>query len=284
MIGCERILCPRSLDEALSLLAEQGEHVTVSGGGTDLFVAARLHPKTPVISETLMCIRELPELAEITLEQGVLSVGAGCTFSDIIDSDLIKEAAPLLVDVSLKIASPQIRAVATVGGNVMNASPAGDALTALVCLGATAVLAHKEDGEVCTRSIPVAQLVIGPRKTLRRPDELLLRFKMPAYIGSRYVYEKVGLRSAMAISVASAAILVENTGQVHIALGSMSSKTVVNADGERMAEKGDIPGAVQAMLSRCTPIDDIRATAEYRMKVIRNILARNLEQLLEVSL
>jgi len=280
MTGCKTMLAPTQLKTALELLGKLEGNATVLGGGTDLFVAARLKPEAGILKDTLVCVKDIPELSNIYEDESKVHIGAACALADVIDSDIVQRYIPLLADAALRIASPQIRNAGTIGGNVINASPAGDGLTALVCLGAKAVLGSLDSGgDIRYRAAAVSDFVTGPRKTSIKPNELLIRFEIPKYDGGRHIYEKIGVRSAMAIAVASVAIQQEKGGALQIALGSMGPKTVICHEAEKAAEAGRIDDAIGLIMAVCSPIGDIRASAEYRMAAVRKLLARGLGML-----
>jgi len=216
----------------------------------------------------------------------MLSVGAAVTFSEILTSETVETNAGLLKLAVARVASPQIRNLATLGGNVVNASPAADGLTAMICLDAQAELAAWQNGGIVVRRMAVSDLVTGPGRTCRRENEFVVRFLVPSAAGIRCIYEKVGLRSAMAIAVLSLAMVADcrpPQPRIRIALGSLGPKTVVVHEAEKLAESGDIEGSVSLYMKAIRPIDDIRATANYRRTAVKNILLRQIRSVLEES-
>lgn len=278
MIGCKKMIVAAQLDEAVGVLEDNKGNVTVLGGGTDLFVAARMHSEQRVFQDTVLCVKEIPELLRIDEQAEQIMVGAACSIAQVSESSTIRKYAPLLAEAANKIASPQIRNMGTLGGNVMNASPAADGLTALISLCAQAILACRSDGKIQFRTLPVSELVIGPRKTGCKETELLVGFIIPKYLGCEYRFEKVGVRSAMAIAVASVALQKGLDGQVHIAIGSMGPKTVTSRRAEAEIQAGHFEKAVELLLECCTPISDIRGSAQYRALVIKKLLTQMLKE------
>lgn len=281
MNNCVEVIRPTALTEALRLLAVTPTEYTVCAGGTDIFVAARMKQDYPV-NEKLLSIGALEQLQSIRVTEDKLHIGACCTFSQIIENSAVAEYAPLLIEAAARVASPQIRNMATIGGNVCNASPAADGLTALVCLDARVALCRWDNGQVLRRVLPVAEWVIGPGQTQRKNDELLCEFILPSSRGCRFVYEKVGLRSAMAIAVLSLALMVDQRDglRIQVALGSLGPRTVICREAEALAEQGRLEAAVQRWLNEISPIDDLRSSAEYRRLAAGKLLHRHLEQLL----
>ncbi len=282
MNGCQRIVHPESLEEALVLLSTAPEQYTPCAGGTDIFAAARAKPNYTV-GENLLSIGRLPQLRDINWDGTWLHVGAACTFAQLLEDPLVEAQAPLLAAASQQVASPQIRNMATIGGNVCNASPAADGLTALSALEAQCVLSRWQAGIVAKRIIPLSQLVSGPGHTQREPAELLTEFLLPGYAGCPYGYEKVGLRSALAIALLSLAVVVDRRQglRLHVALGSLGPRTVVSRQAEQLAEVGELNAATAAWLAAISPIDDLRSSAVYRRKAAENLLRRQVALLLK---
>ena len=167
----EHYLAPSSVEQALTCLQQAPSDVSILAGGTDLMPqqqTGRLKLK-----RTLMNIRHISALKGVTLADGNVHIGALTTITELMDNALIRHHLPLLAEAGDHFASDQIRNVGTLGGNVCNASPAGDLLVPLLVLDATAELASLIDGKVCRRSVPLTEFFTGPGKTSRTPTELL---------------------------------------------------------------------------------------------------------------
>src|SRR5512135_596973 len=193
----ESYRAPRSLDEAAEIL--RTGNVTVLAGGTDVMPQAnagrlRLQP-------VLMNVRRVAELGGIAEEAGVVRIGALTTMTELLASALVRERIGLLWQACDHFASDQIRNAATLGGNVCNASPAGDTLVPLLALEARALLASKPDGRLETRLVPLAEFFVGPGRTVRAPSELLCAIRLPlpprGFVGRFF---KFGTRPALDIS------------------------------------------------------------------------------------
>jgi len=200
---------PTCLDDALRYMWEcaqtQGNAARPVAGGTDLIVSAR-YAASEVEQPTawrVVDISGLPEISGICVDGDQVSIGAATTHTEIEESGVIAQSAPFLAEAAATIGSRQIRNRATIGGNVMNASPAADSLPPLVALSATATLASVRG----RRQVPVAELVTGPYRTAAAPDELLVDVRFRALEpGARSAFIKVGRRRALAISRLAAAV------------------------------------------------------------------------------
>jgi CO/xanthine dehydrogenase FAD-binding subunit len=258
------LLQPRSLGEALRLLREEGSLVPLAGC-TDLYVG--LHFGT-VPGRRFLDLQGLRELAGIRRRGHTLVIGALATYSDLIASPLVRRHLPILAQASREIGSPQIQNRGTLGGNIANASPAGDALPVLAVAEATVVL-RSADGE---RRVPFGSFFTGYRKTAMRPDELIVAVEVPPVEGRQW-FRKVGTRAAQAISkVVMAAV---RSPWPRIALGSVAP-TVVRLPRTEvvLARGGSLDKAQAELLEEIRPIDDLRSTAAYRRRVSANLLAQ----------
>lgn len=258
------LLQPHSLRDALALLAGTGVPVPLAGA-TDLYVA--LNAGT-LQAQRFLNLWQIPELRQIRQQDQVLSIGALATFTGLIRSSLVKRRLPMLVAAAREVGGVQIQNRATIGGNVANASPAGDSLPVLAVAEATVVL-QSASGE---RRVPLGEFYTGYRQTVRRPDELITRFEIPP-VGHGQWFRKVGTRAAQAISkVVMAAV---RGPEPRIALGSVGPTVLRLPQTEAVLTQGEgIDAAVRAMEAEIRPIDDLRSTAEYRRRVAGNLLRR----------
>jgi CO/xanthine dehydrogenase FAD-binding subunit len=271
---------PRSLDEAAEIL--RAGNVTVLAGGTDVMPqtnAGRLRYQ-PV----LMNIRRVPELAGIAEQGGVVRIGALVTITELLESALVRERLGLLWQACDHFASDQIRNAATLGGNVCNASPAGDTLVPLLALEARAVLASKPNGALETRRVPLEQFFTGPGRSVRAPSELLAAVEVPlppkGFAGEFY---KHGTRPGLdisAISIAAGAVLDRSRlTRVRVAFGAVAPtpirapRTEAALEG-RALDPATLEAAAAAALAEIHPISDVRASDWYRRELVRNMLKR----------
>jgi xanthine dehydrogenase small subunit len=209
-------------------------------------------------------------------------IGALTTYAELRRSPLIAEFLPAFADAAATIGAAQIQNRGTIGGNAMNASPAGDMLPLLLACDAQLV-AGKGDGE---RWIPAREFWPKYRETALEPDELLLRISVPLASGRQVRYRKVGTRRAQAISKVVMALAwqadeaADSTwANVHLALGSVAA-TPVRAPATEAALEGVAPTeavadhAASTLASEIEPIDDVRSSAEYRRAVAARVLHR----------
>jgi xanthine dehydrogenase small subunit len=263
-IGDFELMRPRSLREALACLRDLGPLMPIAGC-TDVYVL--LNAGTAP-ADRYLDLWALDELRGISEDGGRLRLGALTTYADVIGSSLVRDRLPMLVEASRQVGGVQVHHRGTLGGNIVNASPAGDTLPVFAAAEADVVLASL-DGE---RRVPFVQFFTGYRTTVRRPDEILTAIEVPAQDGPQW-FRKVGTRAAQAISkVVMAAV---RGPRPRIAVGSVAPTVVRLPRAEAiLAAGGSMADAQQAMLDEIRPIDDIRSTAEYRRRVSANLLAR----------
>ena len=278
---------PRHLDEAcrlLSELASQGIKAIPIAGCTDWMVERHATALTGA-SGTAIDVTRIPELRGIRQRDGVISVGAAETFQAIRRDPTIARHCPMMAEASASVGAPAIQARGTLGGNLVTGSPAADGVVALFALDAQVVLAS-EKGE---RNVPVRQFYTGYRASVRKSDELVVRFtwQVPA-AGSIQRWRKVGTRSAQAISKAAVAMVAELDGgviqRVGLAAGSVapSVRALYAAmkllKGCRVAQV-DLADVERAVDGDIEPIDDLRSTARYRRHVVRTLVRRFVEEI-----
>jgi CO/xanthine dehydrogenase FAD-binding subunit len=267
-ISSLELLEPRSVTEALRLLRERAP-VLPMAGCTDLYVSANFGT---LAGRRLMSLWNLDTLRQIKIRGEVLSVGALATYTDIIRSPLVTRRIPMLAAASREIGSVQVQNRGTIGGNIVNASPAGDTLPVLAAVEAMLVL-RSLDG---SRRVPFNLFYTGYRKTVMRPDELLVAIEILPIEGRQW-FRKVGTRAAQAISkVVMAAV---RAPRPRIAVGSVAPTVVRVPRTEEALSAGRPIEEAQALLqAEIAPIDDLRSTSAYRRRVAANLLARFWEQ------
>jgi len=269
---------PRSLADAYRLLTDGGAAWRPVAGGTDLLVQLTGELGPP--PDRVLDIWGLDELRGINLEGDELVIGALTTYTELRQSALVNELLPALAQASATIGAAQIQNRGTVGGNLVNASPAGDTLPiwlasdSLILLGSAA-------GE---RSVAALDFFTGYRETARRDDELVLRVRVPLLPRRHVRFRKVGTRRAQAISKVVMAVswLTGEDGawiDTRVALGSVAA-VPVRARATEAALDGQQPvraaadAAVAALESEIQPIDDVRSSADYRRLVAGRVLRR----------
>jgi carbon-monoxide dehydrogenase medium subunit len=273
---------PGTLEEALGLLAEHGPAARVIAGGTDLLLelARRVRPEV----EVLVDLTRIAGLDTISLADGVLSIGPLVTHNQVIASEEVVRHALPLAQASLELGAPALRNRATVAGNLVTASPANDTITALWALGAEVVLRSA----ATVRRVPVRQLYTGVRRTVLEPGEILTAIEVPVRSGARGVFVKLGQRRAQAISIVHVAAVVSFDGdtatEVHLALGSVAPTVVSAIEAEAVLvgtrlDDDHIAEAARLAAAGVRPIDDVRATADYRSEEIEVMVQRALRAL-----
>jgi CO/xanthine dehydrogenase FAD-binding subunit len=253
---------PRSLAHALRLLRDEQPLIPLAGC-TDVFVAlnAGLPPGARYLD-----LLPLDALRGIRRRGALLSIGALATFAEIVASPLVARRLPLLAMAARGIDALAIQNRGTIGGNIANASPAGDSLPALAAADAVVVL-RSAGGE---RRVPLTGFYTGYRRTVMRPDELIVAVEAPPADG-RPFFRKVGARAAQTIAKVSIAAV--RARRPRIAFGAVAPTVVrVPRTEEVLASGGTIDEAAAALDAEIAPIDDIRSTAAYRRRVAGNLL------------
>lgn len=270
-ISDRRLLEPKSLADALKMLRAEGP-LTPMAGCTDLYVSLNFGT---LKATRFLNLWRLDQLRRIDDRRGVLSIGALVTYTQIMRSSAVRRRLPMLAAAAAEIGAVQIQNRGTIGGNVANASPAGDTLPVLSAADAVVVL-QSADG---IRRVSFHEFYSGYRQTVRRPDELIVGFDIPAVRGRQW-FRKVGTRAAQSISKVVIAGVVPSTrthAGIRIALGSVAP-TVVRARRTEaaLAAGASVETAQQTLIDDIAPIDDVRSTAEYRRRIAANLLKRML--------
>jgi xanthine dehydrogenase small subunit len=253
---------PRSLEQALAMLAADPALAPMAGC-TDVYVG--LHFGT-VPQRRFIDLWGLDELRGIRADGEVLRIGALTTYAEIIRSKLASKRVPMLIAASREIGGAQIQNRGTLGGNIANASPAGDTLPVLAAAGARIVLRSHTGA----RAVPFESFYTGYRASVRRPDELIVAVEIPRVDGRQW-WRKVGTRRAQAISKIMMAAVRGET--VRIAYGSVAPTVVLaTRTAGVLSAGGSLADARRALRSEIAPIDDVRSTGEYRRQVAANLL------------
>jgi len=283
MSSIQDYFAPTGIDDAVRLLA-QGE-TTLLAGGTDLMPQTSRGARE--FKPRLLNINRVRELKGIGLRDDEIRVPALTTVTEILSSELLQEQAPILTEVADRFAAGQIRNSATIGGNICNASPAGDMIIPLLLLDATVYMASWAEGALVTRTVPLCDFFTGPGETVLRSGEMLscVRF-VPPPDDFTARFEKAGARPALDISVVSVGVAgrLQNGAlkDARVALGAVaptplrSKSTEASIEG-RVLNDDVIAEAVRTARVKIAPIDDVRATAWYRKELVGVYLRRLLQ-------
>lgn len=273
-------VAPTSLEDALETLGKGAEGTQIIAGGTDLVPRMR----SRMIEPALLLDLRLLGLNGIQMDSAGLHIGARTTHTDILESSLLAEHYPALCEAAADIAGPPIRNRGTVGGNLVNASPAADLAPPLLVYDARVVLAKAGS----QREIPLLDFFTGPGQTVLSADEILTEILVPPApprTAARFI--KLGKRKAMAVAVVSvtARLTLDQAGQIsqaRIALGSVAPTPIRAREAEAGLE-GQSPStalfteAGEIAKNESSPISDIRASGSYRKKMVAVLTRRALE-------
>jgi xanthine dehydrogenase small subunit len=271
------VTSPRTLAEAYAVLSR--EPARPIAGGTDLMVALTGELGEP--PEHVIDLWRLDEMRGIAVDGDALALGALTTYTEIRRSAHCREHVPALVEAAATIGAAQIQNRGTLGGNIANASPAGDTLPVLLALDASIVCGSSR-GE---RVVPSHEFWTGYRQTSLAADELVIRVRVPLAAGRETRFRKVGTRRAQSISKVVLALSYRDAGpsapwtDVRLALGSVAP-TPIRARATEATLEGHAPTpetadtAVETLAGELHPIDDVRSTAEYRRLVAARVLHR----------
>jgi len=273
---------PATLTEAYALLSERGREMKVIAGGTDLMVLMNAHM---LDAAEFIDLWRLDELRGITDEGDALRVGALTTYTQLIRSELIQRHVPALVAASRTIGAIQIQNRGTIGGNIVNASPAGDSLPVLAAYDAEVEIGSARG----TRLVAFNEFYAGYRCTMLQPDELVLAVRiLKLKEGERDFFWKVGTRRAQAISktvlAARAGIDKGIITSMSIGVGSVAPTVVRAPETEHLLTGSRLNASLmeqarQRIAEEIKPITDLRSTEHYRRTVTGNVLVKFLRQL-----
>ena len=282
MINNFNFLQAKDIKHAVDVLA-RGERVCPVIGGTNVLVNMK---RAPLSVDTILDLSDLSALRSITVDDGIISLGAGVNLAQLLEwSKGNPVAAELFSPMCKEFAGPLIRNLATVGGNICDASPANDLAPVLLALDASVVLASKAR-EV--RKIKLADFFKGVRLTDRLPDELMTHIEFQQPNDEKFYYYKLGKRRADAISIVSVAISIkydkDKVKRARIALGAsapipLRSKNAEEVLLEKALDPRIVDSAAAAAVADSNPIDDHRASAKYRRHMIEVLIKRGLTQI-----
>lgn len=272
----------QTLDDLYRLLAETGGRVIA--GGTDVLVQMQ---RGVFPADCLIDASRIKALRFIRTDEERVHIGALTTYADMLDSPVLRQFAPSLLEAAATVGAPQTRCRGTLGGNIGNASPAGDTLPPLLTL-TTEVRLTRRDG---MRTLPLSSVLLAPHKTCLEADEIIHSvsfMRLPQPFGTAFL--KLGNRGGMAIAVvsAAAALVIANgvLADARVALGSVAPTAVRSPHAEAIL-LGQAPSrelfaeAARAAVKDISPISDVRGTATYRQQAAQHLVNRALWLALE---
>lgn len=277
---------PNDLDEALGLLVDLRERAKIIAGGTDLVPLMREHLVTP---DYVIDISNLPDLDFIKEERGLIRVGAATRMRTIEQSPIVKAKIPMLAETAQLVGEIGVRSLATIGGNLINASPAADSAPPLLTLDASVKIRRLKT----ERTIKLQELFVHVKKTVLQPDELMTEVQIPIpppKSGGFFI--RLAKRGGNIISIVSAAAFLALKGNVcslaRIAMGSVAPTPIRIPDAEKVLEGAEpteerIRMAAKKALGNIKPISDVRASAEYRKETSEILVRRALEEALRLA-
>jgi xanthine dehydrogenase FAD-binding subunit len=278
----DQYLTPATLDDAFDAL-ERVPGARIVAGATDLLPWAREGRAGDVHLPALVDVTRIPQLHGITLQGARIRLGAATPIAAFQHDELLLKQAPLLGCCAVWFADDQIREQATVGGNLVNASPAGDSQPALLAMNASVTLARRAAGRVAERSMPLAEFIVGPSKTALLPGELLTAIEVDAVPGYGAAFEKVGHRRSLVISTVCLAALVKldwarrRIEDCRIAIGAVGPVPQRLPDVERLLH-GQAPAGELVRQAASLVADRVasRTRQDYRREVLVNFVERAL--------
>jgi xanthine dehydrogenase iron-sulfur cluster and FAD-binding subunit A len=273
-----------TIDQALQVLTSQAEAARIVAGATDLILELERGVRTGI--DTLVDITRIPGLSQVYQDgMGLIHIPPLATHNDCVASAEVVERAFPLAQAAWEVGAPQIRNRGTVAGNLITASPANDTITPLMALGASLVLRSLHGRRV----VPLGEFYTGVRKTVMRPDEMLVDILVPEMRPSESgVFIKIGLRRAQAISIVNAAVVLRvedgKVSKAAITLGAVAPTIVHASQAEeylvgKPLDEATIAQAARLAQEAARPIADVRGTAAYRMEMVRVAVLRGLRSL-----
>jgi xanthine dehydrogenase FAD-binding subunit len=283
MLTCDTYLLPTTLDEAFDILGEHRGSCRVVAGSTDILPWAREGRAGDVHIPVLVDITRIPEMTARRHDGDRLRLGAATPFQRFLDDPVLIEALPEMRRCAVWFADDQIRESATIGGNLVNASPAADGTPPLLAHDGVVELAARRDGAIRRRTVPLSEFVVGPGKTVLEEDELLVSIVCDALPGWGGAFEKVGHRRSLVISVVCLAVLVrpDETGtrfaEARVAIGGIGPVPERLGRIEAFLAGKEMTADVIAEAS-LMPVEHVRSRSRvaYRREVVRGFMARGL--------
>ena len=275
-----QFLEPETFEEVRHIIKKNKGDAVLIAGGTDLLVNLK---KKIIKPKIVISLGKISSLKQIDYSEAAgLTLGPMVTISELVETSLIQHKFPLLTVAASKLGSPQIRNRATIGGNICAARPAGDTIGPLIAYGAEVQLISEKE----SRWEPLAKFITGPGKTAKNEGEVLAAIKIKPFAANTGIsYIKYGTRKAMEIAMVSITTALTFSGNkckaAVIVLGAVAPTFIRSIDAEESLRSKEITPfvaekAAELAASCCTPITDIRASAEYRRELVKNLTKRGI--------
>ncbi|MBN2544006.1 xanthine dehydrogenase family protein subunit M [bacterium] len=274
-----KIYSPTTLDEALEIKAKYLNNILILAGGTD--IVGHLKDKL-VKPKALLSLSKIIELNYIEQDENKIMIGPSITHSEAVGSEVLNRYAGILVEGCKVLGSPQIRNIATIGGNVVNASPVADTVPPLCVLGANLTLRSIKR----ERKVPIENFAICPGKSVIEDDEILTQISFTKMENNdKGFYKKTGQRRAMSIAKASVALKAsvqsDKLSDVRVVLGAVAPKVILAMKTAAFLEGKKLDNdiaqqAARIVESEAAPITDLRSNIDYRKMIVGVILERGL--------
>ena len=271
-------LRPASLKGTLDLLTSYPRSAKILAGGTDLLIQQAIESSPEIIAISLKDVEDLRQIEKTA--EGDMFVGAMVRHAEVAQSPLVNQYFPALAKASHWVGSPSIRSLATIGGNICNASPSADTAPPLLAYDAKAIIVSPS-GE---KAIDIGDFFTGPSTTILKTGEILKGFLLRPKSGWVADYEKLGLRKAMEIAIANVCVAMamdeeRNCSGIRIGLGAVAPTPIRAKKAESiLKDKRVTPELIQkcaeAAVEQTKPISDIRASADYRKKMVHFLVKK----------
>lgn len=279
----DHYLTPQSLDEAFEFIGQFSGRYRIIAGATDVIPQARKENGRGVHGSTIIDVSGIKEMSGVEIREKRIWMGANTTFSDFCSDPILREHAPVLAQCAASFADFQIREAATLGGNIVNASPAADGVPPVMAMNARVTLESKRDGKRQSRDIPLGDFLAGPGSTTLQAGEILTGIECDAVENYGSAFEKIGPRRSLYLSTVCLAVLVEIDpaascfSDVRLALGAVGPVPVRLTECEDFLKgkpiRLDIVKEAAGM-----PLDRVqsRTRRDYRRQVVSNFVERGL--------
>lgn len=283
MLLCDDYLTPKTLDEAFAAMEAHRGRCKLVAGATDIYPWAREGRAGDVEIPVLIDVASIPELNEKTIDDKQARFGAATKIQRFLDDPQLARALPCMPRCAVWFADDQLRESATIGGNIVNASPAGDGIPPLIAHKAEVELASRKNGKIATRRVPLDAFVTGPSRTALAEGEILTAIvceSLPGYGGS---FEKVGHRRSLVISTVCLAALAKLDASgtrfedVRLAIGGIGPVPQRLFEVEKFLLSGAIgEGRLAQAADMPVKLVQSRTRQEYRREVVRGFVMRGL--------